>query len=70
MDSPALALLALRCPRNSQLKERSIKRTPPGGELGEDAETVVLDFVYPPRTGRRLFGGARQARLITPNRAL
>jgi len=31
--------------------------------LGDDAETVVLDFVDPTGTGRRLFGRSRQARL-------
>ena len=39
-------------------------------EVGQDAEAVVLDFVNPAGPGRRLFGEARQARLVTPDLAL
>jgi hypothetical protein len=35
----------------------------------EDAETVVLNFVNPVGTGRRLFGRAREARLERGNAA-
>ena len=38
--------------------------------LGENAETVVLDFVNPAGARRRLLSGAGKARLVAPQLAL